>query len=88
MNKEEEEKKKEENTETKEIEKEPLKEVDTKNKFNHPTHGLVDRGDIEIVPKHEHTGTDGKKFCSYGVSTCTQRPMKGYEFCVKHILQG
>eukprot|EP01080_Neovahlkampfia_damariscottae_P007520 gene7520-11844_t len=79
--------KEEPQTETEKPKETKEEDYDKTKKFKHPTLGLVDRGDIPVVPKKEHTAPDGKKFCSFGVSNCTQRPMKGYEFCVKHILQ-
>lgn len=48
----------------------------------------TEKSSTQIFPKRDHFGSDGKKYCAYGGSvTCTQRPMRGYEFCVKHILQ-
>jgi hypothetical protein len=46
-----------------------------------------DRSTVKLYEKRQHEGSDGRKFCCYGGSVCTQRPMKGYDFCVKHILQ-
>jgi hypothetical protein len=46
-----------------------------------------DRAKVTIYPKKEHFGPDGKRYCSYGGAVCTQRPMRSYDFCVKHILQ-
>ncbi len=45
------------------------------------------KGTTTILPKREHFGSDKKKLCSFGGCVCTQRPMRGYDFCVKHILQ-
>jgi hypothetical protein len=49
--------------------------------------GNYDRSTVTIFPKKEHFGSDGKRYCSYGGAVCTQRPMRNYDFCVKHILQ-
>src|SRR3989338_5698357 len=48
---------------------------------------IYDRTGITIYETKKHEGTDGKRLCGFGGSNCTQRPMKGYDFCIKHILQ-
>jgi hypothetical protein len=57
------------------------------NKAVHPVHGVYDRGTTEHFDKREHYAPDGKRYCAYGGCVCTQRPMRGYDYCVKHILQ-
>jgi hypothetical protein len=42
---------------------------------------------VKILPKKEHFGANGKKLCSFGGTDCTQSPVHGHEFCIKHILQ-
>ncbi|KAL0490020.1 INO80 complex subunit D [Acrasis kona] len=49
--------------------------------------GNYDRASVTLFPKKEHYGTDGKRFCAHGGNVCTQRPMRNFDFCVKHILQ-
>eukprot|EP00761_Pharyngomonas_kirbyi_P014942 gb/GECH01014973.1/.p1 GENE.gb/GECH01014973.1/~~gb/GECH01014973.1/.p1 ORF type:complete len:399 (+),score=106.94 gb/GECH01014973.1/:1-1197(+) len=49
--------------------------------------------DDKIIEKNtdegprEHFSKDGKRLCGFNGCICTQRPMKGYSFCIKHILQ-
>ena len=47
---------------------------------------MYDRTGITLhgMKKHEK---DGKQLCAFGGNVCTQRPMKTFDFCVKHILQ-
>lgn len=47
----------------------------------------LDTTTVQIYPKKEHLSQDGKKYCSYGGTDCTQRPIRGHDFCIKHILQ-
>ncbi|KAG2388120.1 hypothetical protein C9374_000970 [Naegleria lovaniensis] len=49
---------------------------------------IYDRTGIDILPKKPHTSAkDNRLLCAFGGSVCTQKPMKGFDFCVKHILQ-
>nr|CAG4712551.1 unnamed protein product [Naegleria fowleri] len=49
---------------------------------------IYDRTGIEMHPKKPHTSAkDNRQLCAYGGTVCTQKPMKGFDFCVKHILQ-
>jgi len=51
---------------------------------------IYDRTGVDMYPKKPTVQEkDGKPLCAFGggEGNCTQRRMKGYEFCVKHILQ-
>ncbi|KAL9650484.1 hypothetical protein ABK040_004704 [Willaertia magna] len=49
---------------------------------------IYDRTGVDIFPKKPHIGQDKRPLCAFGGSKkCTQRPMKGHDFCIKHILQ-